>query len=86
MIFVTSETSGLTRFCSILHMLINIQKSPERLGRAIGDEAFEQLASVINFRVCGGKFADAKFLFRRVRECNIIADLSLKKYSGLISL
>ena len=29
---------------------------PERLGRAIGEEVFEQLASVINFRVCGGKF------------------------------
>ena len=29
---------------------------PERLGLAIGEEVFEQLASVINFRVCGGKF------------------------------
>ena len=29
---------------------------PERLGRAIREEVFEQLASVINFRVCGGKF------------------------------
>ena len=31
---------------------------PERLGRAIGEEVFEQLASVINFRVCGGKSFD----------------------------
>ena len=26
---------------------------PELLGRAIGKEVFEQLPSVINFRVCG---------------------------------
>ena len=31
---------------------------PELLGRAIGEEVFEQLASVINFRVCGGKSVD----------------------------
>ena len=31
---------------------------PERLGRAIGEEVFEQLASVINFRVCGGNSVD----------------------------
>ena len=29
---------------------------PERLGRAIGEEVFEQLASVINFRVCVDKY------------------------------
>ena len=29
---------------------------PEHLGWAIGEEVFKQLASVINFRVCGGKF------------------------------
>ena len=29
---------------------------PERLGRAIGEEVFEQLASLIYFHVCGGKF------------------------------
>ena len=29
---------------------------PEPLGRAIGEEVFEQLASVINLRVYGGKF------------------------------
>ena len=28
---------------------------PEFLGRAICEDGFEQLASVINFRVCGGK-------------------------------
>ena len=28
---------------------------PERLGWAIGEEVFEQLASVINLCVCGGK-------------------------------
>ena len=28
---------------------------PEVLGLAIGEEGFKQLASVINFRVCGGK-------------------------------
>ena len=29
---------------------------PECLGRAPSEEVFKQLASVINFRVCGGKF------------------------------
>ena len=29
---------------------------PERLGRAIGEEVVVQFVSVINFRVCGGKF------------------------------
>ena len=29
---------------------------PERLGRAIGEEVFEQLASVLIFCVGGGKF------------------------------
>ena len=38
---------------------------PEPLGRAIGEEAFEQLASVINFRVCGGKFRH--FLHKKIR-------------------
>ena len=28
---------------------------PDFLGREICEERFEQLASVINFRVCGGK-------------------------------
>ena len=40
---------------------------PERLGRAIGEEVFEQLASVINFRVCGGKFRRYRISIARGR-------------------
>ena len=42
---------------------------PERLERAIGEEVFEQLASVINFCVYGGKVARAILLQLPLHPC-----------------
>ena len=52
--FVECGWISLFSSADILQRMLMVY--PELLGRAIGKEVFGQLASVINFRVCGGKF------------------------------
>ena len=52
--FVECDWISLFSPVGILQRMLLVY--PERLGRAIGEEEFEQIASVINIRVCGGKF------------------------------
>ena len=46
---------------------------PERLGWVIGEEVFKQLASVFNFRVCGGKIC------REIKRGRFIKDYLWRK-------
>ena len=64
--------------------MILVHVYPEVLGRAIGEEGFEQLASVINFCVCGGKSVE-KCRISVARRCYIkyyLYTLFLRKLSA----
>ena len=56
---------------------------PEVLGLAIGEEGFKQLASVINFRVCGGKSVE-KYRISVAKGCLIKGCLWRKIAEGTL--